>query len=48
MKKIKSIKFFKTSKFSFVINNEWNNDCDLFRGIDIKIGFFYVQILRSI
>lgn len=48
MKEIQSIKFFKSNKFGFGVDNAWNHECDLFRGIDIRLGFFYIQILRSI
>lgn len=48
MKAIKSVKVFKTYKFSFSIDNGWNHECDLFRGIDVNFGFFYIQILRTI
>ena len=48
MKITQNIHIFKTKKFSFGIDNAWNHECDLFRGIDFKFGFFYIKILRSL
>ena len=48
MKEIQGVKIFRTNRFGFGIDNAWNHECDMFRGIDIRLGFFYIQILRAI
>jgi len=46
--KISIAKRINGEKISFRIENDWNDECDLFRGFSIKLGFFRINISRSL